>query len=506
MVRADTSPTRAQGSDKAQWASLSWGKDRIREPDPHVVALVRWSVPCSQRRLLQAEERQGRCTCSSDTTLDVESPRCTDARPRHSGDAPPRPPGSRGAPAWRAAERPAWRRRGAGQSRRRAGQAADHRRRPSPLPGVADDTIKLDFSSDPTNCGVNVVNAVTAAGAERSPTRRASTGPRRRPDEGDRRDQRSHRHHGQVLERARLRAARRARDPQADGQRPEEPVLRSHLVHKSSTAARTSARRRPRPARRGSAGREGLRRLQQPRGRVARELQHGGVPQRRGRRQRRVQDGSAASGRCTSARCGCPTRSTRGFAPFSWTQFATGSTIARADASYVCSTSSSARRRHAARRRSVKDKKRLFGLVHTNVEQDVRLANEFKGYLKEYCGKDIIGKEIQLRGHRLRQGAAGQPERHRPDEARRRHQRVDADRADRPLFQLNAAKGQDWSPEWIWSSFGFADSSTVQRLYDETRCSGSFGTIEPRRTRRLRLRRRRPVPDVPRVPQGRARR
>jgi len=45
-----------------------------------------------------------------------------------------------------------------------------------------------------------------------------------------------------------------------------------------------------------------------------------------------------------------------------------------------------------------------------------------------------------------------------------------------PLFQLAAASGQKFNPEWIWSSYGYSDSSTVQRIYDKGETAGSFGT------------------------------
>ncbi len=83
------------------------------------------------------------------------------------------------------------------------------------------------------------------------------------------------------------------------------------------------------------------------------------------------------------------------FAPFTWTQFATGSTIVRQYASYICSRVATGQ--VPPRAGIVKDpKKRVFGLVHTNVEQDVRLANELKGYLDQMCG--LHPKEISYEG------------------------------------------------------------------------------------------------------------
>jgi hypothetical protein len=47
-----------------------------------------------------------------------------------------------------------------------------------------------------------------------------------------------------------------------------------------------------------------------------------------------------------------------------------------------------------------------------------------------------------------------------------------------PLIQLAEANQQKYFPEWIWSSYGYDDSSTVQRLYmnNGIENAGSFGT------------------------------
>jgi len=161
------------------------------------------------------------------------------------------------------------------------------------------------------------------------------------------------------------------------------------------------------------------------------------------------------------------------FAPFTWTQFATGTTIVRQYASYVCSRVVTGV--VPPRSAMVKDpKKRTFALVHTNVEQDVRLANELKGFLKADCG--LKPKEITYEGTDF--GKAQQ------DNANVIVQLKTANITSvlmltdpvQPLFQLTTAKQQNYFPEWIWSSFGYEDSSTVQRLYDQTEVKGSFGT------------------------------
>jgi hypothetical protein len=164
------------------------------------------------------------------------------------------------------------------------------------------------------------------------------------------------------------------------------------------------------------------------------------------------------------------------FAPFSWTQFSTGSTITREEASYVCSKLAGQKASRSPQD-NIKDKTRVFGLVHTNLEQDVRLANEFKGYLTHFCGKDVIGnRDYSYDGTNFAKA--------QQDGSNLIVQMKTAGVTSvlmltepiGPLFQLNAAKGQRWSPEWIWSSFGYSDSSTIQRLYDDDEVQGSFGT------------------------------
>src|SRR6185369_7535398 len=40
------------------------------------------------------------------------------------------------------------------------------------------------------------------------------------------------------------------------------------------------------------------------------------------------------------------------------------------------------------------------------------------------------------------------------------------------------AQQQDYHPEWIYSSFGFGDTNTVQRLYEQKQTKNSFGITQ----------------------------
>ena len=163
------------------------------------------------------------------------------------------------------------------------------------------------------------------------------------------------------------------------------------------------------------------------------------------------------------------------FAPYAWTQFSTGTTIVRQQASYICSRlvgQIASRSPDSA----LNTKPRVFGFVHTNLQQDKRLADEYKGYLQQFCGKNIITKEVEYDGSDFKNA--------QQDNANLVLQLKIAGVTTvimltepvQPLFQLQQAQGQNYSPEWIFSSFGYSDSSTVQRLYDQNQTRGSFGT------------------------------
>jgi len=161
------------------------------------------------------------------------------------------------------------------------------------------------------------------------------------------------------------------------------------------------------------------------------------------------------------------------FAPYAWTQFATGSTIVRQYASWVCSRVATGE--VPARAPTVSDpKKRVFGLVHTNLEQDVRLANELKGYLKQYCG--LEPKEITYEGTDFGKAQQDNPNVIVQLQVAGVTSVLMLTDPIQPLFQLAIAKQQNYFPEWIWSSFGYTDSNTVQRLYDQDQTKGSIGT------------------------------
>lgn len=161
-------------------------------------------------------------------------------------------------------------------------------------------------------------------------------------------------------------------------------------------------------------------------------------------------------------------------APYTWTQFATGTTIVRQYASYICARVKTGK--VPARSPMVTDpKKRTFGLVHTNKPEDKRLASELKGFLKQYCGLTNI-HEVEYEGVDF--GKAQQDNTNVVVQLKLNNVTTVMMLTEpiQPLFQITAAKQQDYFPEWVFSSFGYSDSNTVMRLYDQDEMKGAFGT------------------------------
>jgi hypothetical protein len=162
------------------------------------------------------------------------------------------------------------------------------------------------------------------------------------------------------------------------------------------------------------------------------------------------------------------------WAPYDWTQFATGTTIVRQLASFVCSRLVGHPASYSPSS-ALQAKTRVFGLVHNNYPQTITLANELKGYLDQDCGHNIIAKEITYNGYDISSA-----------ETDATNMVVQLKLAGVtsvlmltdplfPLFQMDAAEQQDYYPEWIFSSYGYTDTSTVQRIYPQSEAAGSFG-------------------------------
>lgn len=161
------------------------------------------------------------------------------------------------------------------------------------------------------------------------------------------------------------------------------------------------------------------------------------------------------------------------FAPYDWTQFATGTTIVTQWASWICSRVAGHPASNSPDPVTAK-LTRKFGFVHPNLPQTSVLANEFKADLTRDCGgKNIIAKEITYNGTDVGQ------------------QQQDAENIAVQLktsgvtsvimltdflfpdFLLSQASLQSYHPEWIWSSYGLEDASAIQRIYDSGNCDNN---------------------------------
>lgn len=160
------------------------------------------------------------------------------------------------------------------------------------------------------------------------------------------------------------------------------------------------------------------------------------------------------------------------FAPYDWTQFATGSTIVSQQASWLCSRVVNKPASNSPDPLTAKQT-RKFGFVHPNLPQTTVLANELKGDLQRDCGKNIIVKEVTYNGADVGQ------------------QQQDAENIAVQLktsgvtsvimltdflfpdFLLGQASTQGYHPEWIYSSYGLEDAGPIQRVYDSSNCDSS---------------------------------
>ncbi|HMC42743.1 MAG TPA: hypothetical protein VKI20_07010, partial [Acidimicrobiales bacterium] len=161
------------------------------------------------------------------------------------------------------------------------------------------------------------------------------------------------------------------------------------------------------------------------------------------------------------------------FAPFAWTSWATGTTVVKGWASYVCARLNG---QNASRSPDavLAAQKRKFGLVYPGFQEVKTLANEFKGYLNQFCGGNVVAKEIQY----STDIAAAQTD------ATNMIVQLKTSGVTSvlmltdllfPLFQMNEASRQSYHPEWIFSSFGLLDVSAIQRIYPTDETKGDFG-------------------------------
>ncbi len=161
------------------------------------------------------------------------------------------------------------------------------------------------------------------------------------------------------------------------------------------------------------------------------------------------------------------------WAPYTWTQFGTGTKAADLYASYICKRLVG---KNATRSPQYKGTKRKFGLLYPNLQEAKNVAHDLREAVKKHCGSDIYGNnyfayETDI-GRAAEQGTTIA---------------VNFELAGVtsvtylmdpvfPLFQILQQEAQGYRPEYVFTPTGYYDSSTVQRLYDQSQIDGnSFG-------------------------------
>ncbi|MEX0875790.1 MAG: hypothetical protein WD646_00435 [Actinomycetota bacterium] len=167
------------------------------------------------------------------------------------------------------------------------------------------------------------------------------------------------------------------------------------------------------------------------------------------------------------------------WSPYTWTQFTSGTKAADLYASYVCKRLVG---KKAVRSPQYKDQTRKFALLYPALQEARNVANDVRRSIKKHCGRDIYA------------GTGGDQDRvieystdlsRAADEGTTTAIRLKLEGVTSltylmdpvfPLFQILAQKGQSYRPEYVWTPTGYYDSSTVQRLYDQEQINGnSFG-------------------------------
>lgn len=162
------------------------------------------------------------------------------------------------------------------------------------------------------------------------------------------------------------------------------------------------------------------------------------------------------------------------WAPYVWTQFQSGTRAAELTASLVCSKYAG---KKAVNAPQMKDMDRVFALAYPNNPSARQVAEEFKEFAERDCGQELISAENEFE----------YPE----DPARAAD--FGAQMAVKmkltgvtsviyfndllaPLFHMVGFDGQNFRPEFVWTGTAYQDTSTVQRLYDQSMVDkASFG-------------------------------
>ena len=159
--------------------------------------------------------------------------------------------------------------------------------------------------------------------------------------------------------------------------------------------------------------------------------------------------------------------------PYTWTQFVSGTKASELYASYACSRLVG---KKASRSPQYRNQTRKFALLYPDLEPARTVADDLRRFVVKFCGKDIYeGRVFEYSTDISRAADEGTT-----IAIRLRQEGVTSltylmDPVF-PLFQIIAQEGQGYRPEYIWTATGYYDSSVVQRLYEQPQIDGnSFG-------------------------------
>jgi hypothetical protein len=160
------------------------------------------------------------------------------------------------------------------------------------------------------------------------------------------------------------------------------------------------------------------------------------------------------------------------WAPFSWTQFSSGTNHVRQYASWLCSRVAGKKAVNSAQ---YKGQTRKFALMYPNFQQVRGIANELKGFVKQYCGRNVFATEFAYDTDPSRATDQGTQiaVRFKLDGITSVVYLLDLVA---PIFHLISMEGQDYKPEFVFTGTNYMDSSVVQRTYEQPMVDkASFG-------------------------------
>jgi hypothetical protein len=160
------------------------------------------------------------------------------------------------------------------------------------------------------------------------------------------------------------------------------------------------------------------------------------------------------------------------WAPFAWTQFASGTSQIRQYASWLCSRIVG---KNAVNSPQYKGAKRKVALLYPNFQQVKTIADELKAFAKSYCGANPFATEFAYDTNPARASDQGTTIAVRLKSEGITSVAYLLDLFS-PLFHIIAMKSQDYRPEFVFTPTNYLDSSTVQRIYEQDMVDkSSFG-------------------------------